>query len=305
MNKINWEDFLQRIKTGERLGSIAKAYGVHKYYLIASIILKIKENGIKKDKDKTIVEIEEYILKVFEYSRTMEKSICELSAEIDQLAIKHQQTEEEILTLLAEYKDFKKSGSDLIYEYDEYKEDFEKIIEMENERLKDSIEKALIIVDEIGANNYEQVKKCLKQNIEFKQILKKVCFIKEVSTLMLEEKKLEEAIRIVNEKRKEYYPYSQFTKDMNLMGFKVNTKSNVLYHLEDENLRVLAQIKECAMLLSESEDIKFKRGYKENNDLYKELEIIALEKGLTVEEFKELILLRFLDRNYTKVRKFR
>ncbi|MDU3523360.1 MAG: hypothetical protein E7F58_17250 [Clostridium saudiense] len=305
MNKINWEDFLQRIKTGERLGSIAKAYGVHKYYLIASIILKIKENGIKKDKDKTIVEIEEYILKVFEYSRTMEKSICELSAEIDQLAIKHQQTEEEIMTLLAEYKDFKKSGSDLIYEYDEYKEDFEKIIEMENERLKDSIEKALIIVDEIGANNYEQVKKCLKQNIEFKQILKKVCFIKEVSTLMLEEKKLEEAIRIVNEKRKEYYPYSQFTKDMNLMGFKVNTKSNVLYHLEDENLRVLAQIKECAMLLSESEDIKFKRGYKENNDLYKELEIIALEKGLTVEEFKELILLRFLDRNYTKVRKFR
>ena len=263
MNKINWEDFLQRIKTGERLGSIAKAYGVHKYYLIASIILKIKENGIKKDKDKTIVEIEEYILKVFEYSRTMEKSICELSAEIDQLAIKHQQTEEEIMTLLAEYKDFKKSGSDLIYEYDEYKEDFEKIIEMENERLKDSIEKALIIVDEIGANNYEQVKKCLKQNIEFKQILKKVCFIKEVSTLMLEEKKLEEAIRIVNEKRKEYYPYSQFTKDMNLMGFKVNTKSNVLYHLEDENLRVLAQIKECAMLLSESEDIKFKRGYKE------------------------------------------
>ena len=305
MNKINWEDFLQRIKTGERLGSIAKTYGVHKYYLIASIILKIKENGIKKDKDKTIVEIEEYILKVFEYSRTMEKSICELSAEIDQLAIKHQQTEEEIMTLLAEYKDFKKSGSDLIYEYDEYKEDFEKIIEMENERLKDSIEKALIIVDEIGANNYEQVKKCLKQNIEFKQILKKVCFIKEVSTLMLEEKKLEEAIRIVNEKRKEYYPYSQFTKDMNLMGFKVNTKSNVLYHLEDENLRVLAQIKECAMLLSESEDIKFKRGYKENNDLYKELEIIALEKGLTVEEFKELILLRFLDRNYTKVRKFR
>ena len=305
MNKINWEDFLQRIKTGERLGSIAKAYGVHKYYLIASIILKIKENGIKKDKDNTIVEIEEYILKVFEYSRTMEKSICELSAEIDQLAIKHQQTEEEIMTLLAEYKDFKKSGSDLIYEYDEYKEDFEKIIEMENERLKDSIEKALIIVDEIGANNYEQVKKCLKQNIEFKQILKKVCFIKEVSTLMLEEKKLEEAIRIVNEKRKEYYPYSQFTKDMNLMGFKVNTKSNVLYHLEDENLRVLAQIKECAMLLSESEDIKFKRGYKENNDLYKELEIIALEKGLTVEEFKELILLRFLDRNYTKVRKFR
>lgn len=305
MNKINWEDFLQRIKTGERLGSIAKAYGVHKYYLIASIILKIKENGIKKDKDKTIVEIEEYILKVFEYSRTMEKSICELSAEIDQLAIKHQQTEEEIMTLLAEYKDFKKSGSDLIYEYDEYKEDFEKIIEMENERLKDSIEKALIIVDEIGANNYEQVKKCLKQNIEFKQILKKVCFIKEVSTLMLEEKKLEEAIRIVNEKRKEYYPYNQFTKDMNLMGFKVNTKSNVLYHLEDENLRVLAQIKECAMLLSESEDIKFKRGYKENNDLYKELEIIALEKGLTVEEFKELILLRFLDRNYTKVRKFR
>ncbi|MFR2744943.1 MAG: hypothetical protein ACLTA9_12165 [Clostridium saudiense] len=305
MNKINWEDFLQRIKTGERLGSIAKAYGVHKYYLIASIILKIKENEIKKDKDKTIVEIEEYILKVFEYSRTMEKSICELSAEIDQLAIKHQQTEEEIMTLLAEYKDFKKSGSDLIYEYDEYKEDFEKIIEMENERLKDSIEKALIIVDEIGANNYEQVKKCLKQNIEFKQILKKVCFIKEVSILMLEGKKLEEAIRIVNEKRKEYYPYSQFTKDMNLMGFKVNTKSNVLYHLEDENLRVLAQIKECAMLLSESEDIKFKRGYKENNDLYKELEIIALEKGLTVEEFKELILLRFLDRNYTKVRKFR
>ncbi|CAM2076359.1 MAG: hypothetical protein NSGCLCUN01_00542 [uncultured Clostridium sp.] len=305
MNKINWEDFLQRIKTGERLGSIAKAYGVHKYYLIASIILKIKENGIKKDKDKTIVEIEEYILKVFEYSRTMEKSICELSAEIDQLAIKHQQTEEEIMTLLAEYKDFKKSGSDLIYEYDEYKEDFEKIIEMENERLKDSIEKALIVVDEIGANSYEQVKKCLKQNIEFKQILKKVCFIKEVSSLMLEEKKLEEAIRIVNEKRKEYYPYSQFTKDMNLMGFKVNTKSNVLYHLEDENLRVLAQIKECAMLLSESEDIKFKRGYKENNDLYKELEIIALEKGLTVEEFKELILLRFLDRNYTKVRKFR
>ena len=59
------------------------------------------------------------------------------------------------------------------------------------------------------------------------------------------------------------------------------------------------------MLLSESEDIKFKRGYKENNDLYKELEIIALEKGSTVEEFKELILLRFLDRNYTKVRKFR
>ena len=46
----------------------------------------------------------------------MEKSICELSAEIDQLAIKHQQTEEEIMTLLAEYKDFKKSGSDLIYE---------------------------------------------------------------------------------------------------------------------------------------------------------------------------------------------
>ena len=305
MNKINWEDFLQRIKTGERLGSIAKAYGVHKYYLIASIVLKIKENEISKEKNKTIVEIEKYILKVFECSRTIEKAICELSAEIDQLAMKHQQTEEEIMALLAEYKDFKKSGSVLINAYDKYKIDFEKIIEMENKRLKDSAEKALIIADEIGANSYDKVQKCLKQNNEFKQIFKKVCFIKEVSLLMLEGKKLEESIRLVSEKRKEYYPYSQFTKDINLMGFKVNTKSNVLYHLEDENLRVLAQIKECAMLLSESEDIKFKRGYKENNDLYKELGIIALEKGLTVEEFKELILLRFLDRNYTKVRKCR
>lgn len=305
MKKINWEDFLQRIKTGEKLGKIAKEYGVKKQYLITSIILKIKENEISEEKNKTIAEIEEYFFKVFEYSRTMEKSICKLSEEIEQLAIKYQQTEEEIITLLAEYKDFKKSGSDLIYEYDEYKEEFEKIIEIEEKGLRETVEKALIVAEESGANSYKEMNKHLKQNIEFKQIVKKVCFIKEVSLLMLEGKKLEESIRLVSEKRKEYYPYSQFTKDMNLMGFKVNTKSNILYHLEEENLRELAQIKETAMLLSEVEDIKFKRGYKENDDLNKELKIIALEKGITEEEFKRLILLRFLDRNYTKVRELR
>lgn len=305
MSKINWEDFLQRIKTGEKLGSIAKVYGVHKYYLIASIVLKIKENAISEEKNKTIDEIEEYILKVFKYSKTMEKSIYEITGEIIQLAKKYQQTEEEIITLLAEYRNFKKSGSDLIYEYDEYKDDFEKFIEIDKEGAKDIVEEGLSIAHEIGANSYDQIKKCLKQNSEIMQILKKVYFINDVSLLMLKGKKLEESIRIVSEKRKEYYPYSQFTKDINLMGFKVNTKSNILYHLDDELSRELAREKEAVKLLNECKDIEFKRGYEEEDDLYKELEIIALEKGLTMEKFIRVILLKHLDTNITKVRKFR
>ena len=52
----------------------------------------------------------------------------------------------------------------------------------------------------------------------------------------------------------------------------------------------------------EGKNIEFKRGYKTDNDLNKELEIIATEKGLTKEEFIRGILLKYLDSNYPKVR---
>lgn len=305
MKKINWEDFLKRIKKGERLGGIAKVYGVHKYYLITSIILKIKENEINKEKDKTICEIEEHFIDIFRGAKAVKEFNVEIGKEIEKTAEKHQKTVYEILELLDEYQEVKKSNSELIKEYDKYKNEFENIIKLTEEDLNNAIDKAVDLAEKYGAKNYKELDKYFKQNNDFAQILKKFSFIKAVSLLMLDEIKLEEAIRIINKKRNNSYTYEQFTKDINLMGFKVNTKSNILYHLEEENLREIAQIKETRILLNEIEDIKFKRGYKANYDLNKELEIIALEKGLTEEEFKELILLRFLDRNYTKVREFR
>lgn len=304
MKKINLEDVLKRIKKGERLGSIAKEYGVHKYYLITSIILKIKKNEMSEEKDKTLVEIEEYFIDIFRGVKAKEEPCIKISTEIEKIAQKHQKTVEEILDLLDEYQEIKKSDIELIEEYDKYKDEFENIIKLTEEGLNNAVDRVVDIAEKYGANSYKELNKYFKQNNDFVQILSKYAFINEVSFLMLNGTKLIESIRIINEKLNKTYTYKQFVKDINLMGFKVNIKSNILYHLEDENLRELAQIKEARILLYEIEDIKFKRGYKESDDLNKELEIIALEKGLTKEEFKQIILLKYLNSNYPKVREF-
>ncbi|MDU2674159.1 MAG: hypothetical protein E7C49_19445 [Clostridium sp.] len=305
MKKINWGDFLQRIKKGERLGSIAKLYGVHKYYLITSMILKIKDDKTSQEEKKTISEIEEYFTDVFRGVKIEQEACDEISIAIEKAAQKHKKSVNEIIQLFDEYREVKMSDSKLIREYDRYKDEFENIIELFEKSVNDASEIGIELSEKYGANSFKEIQKYFKQNKDFSQILVKYAFVNEVSLLMLNGKSLIESIQIVNSKRNKNYTYQQFVKDINLMGFKVNTKTNILYHLEDENLKELAQIEEARILLEEAEEIKFKRGYQEKDDLYKELEIIALEKGLTKEEFIRVILLKHLDANITKVREFR
>lgn len=305
MKKINWGDFLQRIKKGERLGSIAKVYGVHKYYLITSMILKIKDDKISQEEKKIISEIEEYFTDVFRGVKTEQEACDEISIAIEKAAQKHKKSVDEIIQLFDEYQEVKMSDSKLIREYDRYKDEFENISELFEKAVNDASDIGIELSEKYGANSYKEIQKYFKQNKDFSRILVKYAFVNEVGLLMLNGNSLIESIQIVNEKRNKNYTYQQFVKDINLMGFKVNTKTNILYHLEDKNLKELSQIEESRILLEEAEEIKFKRGYKRNDDLEKELEIIALEKGLNTEEFIQVILLKYLDSDYPRVRKFR
>lgn len=293
MKKINWEDVLKRVKEGESLGSIAKSYGTNKHYLTTIMFLNYKGKG-------EIFDIIEHLTNIANFIKTISNKQDNIELEINRLSSKYGKSEEEITELLKEYIEVKYCNIDLINDYDKYKVDFENIIEKNKEMRNDCV----LFAEEYGVWETKEGRKYFKQGFEFLKAADRYRFVHEVRLLMLKEEiSLSRAMQKVNEKMNKSITYSKFVKDINLMGFKVNNKSNIIYHIEG-NLKELSQMCEASILLEECNDIKFKRGYKEDDDLNKELETIALEKGLSKEEFKQMILLKYLDSNYPKVREF-
>ena len=293
MKKINWEDVLKRVKEGESLGSIAKSYGVHKHYLTTVMFLNLKNKGVFWD-------IFEHLMNVAKFIKATSNKRDSIELEINKLSNKYGKSEEEITELLNEYMEVKECNFDLINDYDKYKIDFEKIIDKKKEVGNDCV----LFSEEYDVWTIKEANKYFKQGLEFVKAADKYNFVHEVRLLMMQEVNLSRAIQNVNEKMNKSITYSKFVKDINLMGFKVNSKSNIMYHIEENDMKEIARSCEASILLEEYNEIKFKRGYKEYNDLYKELKIIALEKGLTKEEFIRVILLKYLDSNYPKVREF-
>lgn len=293
MKKINWEDVLKRVKEGESLGSIAKSYGIHKHYLTTIMFLNLKNKGV-------IFDIVEHLSNIAKFVKTTSNKKNSIELEINKLSNKYGKSEEEITELLNEYIEVKNCNVDLINDYDKYKVDFENIIE----KKKEIGNNCVLFAEEYDAWTTKGANKYFKQGLEFVKAADKYNFVHEVRLLMMQEINLSRAIQVVNEKMNKSITYSKFVKDINLMGFKVNSKANIMYHIEESDIKEIAQSCEASILLEEYNEIKFKRGYKENDDLYKELEIIALEKGLTKDEFTRVILSKYLDSNYPKVREF-
>lgn len=301
MKKYDVEIIVKRIIKGESIRKIAKNYKVHKYYLFSYIIESEKYNGfpIVGEMFKFMLEccevIDSFIHVNSRLKKLNEKVYSKFNIGIDDL--------QEYST---EYQEIKSNNNskllDKYIKYEPYINEFEEILRKINSIYEDCRIKFKI---DCSIDKREELDNVLESYQELKKVRDIYVQTTRIMRLIEDGKTFKEACEIVNLEFKAYITYDIYTKNYNLMGYGMNSKTHQYYFKDDKFMIEVIKEKECAELKREIEDIRFKRGYKENDDMNKELEIIALEKGLTLEEFKEFISLKFLDSNYPKVRKFR
>ena len=190
----------------------------------------------------------------------------------------------------------------MVYKYKKYEpyiKEFESIYKKLNDLYEDCSRKFKI---GCSVDKKEELEKILESYQELKKVNDVYNQTMRIMNLIEDGKTFKEACEIANSEFKTYITYDVYTKNYNLMGYGMNAKTRQYYFKDDKFMREVIKEKEYAELKREMENIEFKRGYKTDNDLNKELEIIATEKGLTKEEFIRGILLKYLDSNYLKVR---
>lgn len=299
MKKYDVESIVKRIIKGESIRKIAKEYKVHKYYLFSYIIESDKYNGFPNVADMFKFKLDAIDI-VFSFIR-----ITKLFEELDEKVYKELNIGIcDLEEYSIEYQEIKNNNSKLLYKYKKYEpyiKEFESIYKKLNDLYEDCSRKFKI---DCSVDKKEELDKILESYQELKKVNYVYLQTTRIMRLIEDGKTFKEACEIVNLQFKTYITYTIYTKNYNLMGYGMNTKTGKYYFKDDKFMIEVIKEEECAELKREIEDIKFKRGYKESDDMNKELEIIALEKGLTLEEFKEFISLKFLD-NYFKVRKLR
>lgn len=301
MNRFDVESIAKRIIKGESIRKIAKEYKVHKYYLFSYIMESNKYNDFPSvaDISKFMFECCEVLGRFIGVNiriNTLKKKIY------SEFNIGLYDLEEYYI----EYKEIKSNNDSKLLDnytiYEPYINEFEKIFE----EVKNIYEECRIKFKiDCSVDKKDELDKIFESYREFKKVRNIYLQTISIMNLIEEGKTFKEACEIVNLEFKTYITYSNYTKNYNLMGYGMNEKTRKYYFKEDELMIEAIKEQECIELKREAENIEFKRGYKENDDLYKELEIIAAEKGLTKEEFIRVILLKHLDVNVTKVREFR
>lgn len=300
MKRFDVESIVKRIIKGESIRKIAKEYKVHKYYLFSYIIECDKYNGfpIVGDMFKFKLDVIEMV-----YSFV---NINNLFKELDKKVYKEFNIGVyDLEEYFIEYEEIKNNNSKLLYKYKKYElyiKEFESIYKKLNDLYKECSRKFKI---DCSLDKKDGLDKILESFQELDKVNTVYAQTTRIMNLIEEGKTFKEACEIVNLEFKTYITYSNYTKNYNLMGYGMNEKTRKYYFKEDKLMIEAIKEQECIELKREAENIEFKRGYKENDDLYKELEIIAAEKGLTKEEFIRVILLKHLDVNVTKVREFR
>lgn len=300
MKKYDVESIVKRIIKGESIKKIAKEYKVHKYYLFSYIIESDKYKGFPSVADMFKFKCDAIDI-LFSFIR-----ITKLFEELDEKVYKEFNIGIcDLEEYSIEYQEIKNYNSKLLYKYKKYEpyiKEFESICKKLNDLYEDCSRKFKI---DCSVDKKEELDNILESYQELEKVNDVYNQTMRIMNLIEDGKTFKEACEIVNLEFKTYITYDVYTKNYNLMGFGVNTKTRKYYFKDDKFMIEVIKEKECAEFKREIEDIKFKRGYKENDDMNKELEIIALEKGLTLEEFKEFISLKYLDSNYPKVRKLR
>lgn len=297
MRKYDVESIVKRIIKGESIRKIAKDYKVHKYYLFSYIIESDKYNyfPIVGDMFKFKIDVIDI---VYSFIR-----INNLFKELDEKVYKELNIGiYDLEEYSIEYQEIKNKNSKLVYKYKKYEpyiKEFESIYKKLNDLYEDCSRKFKI---GCSVDKKEELEKILESYQELKKVNDVYNQTMRIMNLIEDGKTFKEACEIANSEFKTYITYDVYTKNYNLMGYGMNAKTRQYYFKDDKFMREVIKEKEYAELKREMENIEFKRGYKTDNDLNKELEIIATEKGLTKEEFIRGILLKYLDSNYLKVR---
>lgn len=297
MRKYDVESIVKRIIKGESIRKIAKDYKVHKYYLFSYIIESDKYNGfpIVGDMFKFKIDVMEIVYSFIRINNLFEELDKKVYKEFN---IGIYDLEEYSI----EYQEIKSNDSKLLYQYKQYEpyiKEFESIYKKLNDLYEDCSRKFKI---DCSVDKKEELDKILESYQELEKVNDVYNQTMRIMNLIEDGKTFKEACEIANSEFKTYITYDVYTKNYNLMGYGMNAKTRQYYFKDDKFMREVIKEKECAELKREMENIEFKRGYKTDNGLNKELEIIATEKGLTMEEFTRGILLKYLDSNYPKVR---
>lgn len=284
--KINISKTINRIiKDGEKISLIAKEYGLKKEYFFALLM----ENLKNEKNEKKIRDMVQYYCDFDVFIKTLIAKIEELENIRKEVCSKHKITEKELNSVIEEYlEDI--NNKKLADCYKKYKEELESIFYLEN-ILKET---TFNFIDKIGVSrntwfsNYKQRKESF---FEYKNLSVMYNLILEVGAECTrnESNLIDELIRLGFD---EDIRYKEFIKNFDLFGFKFNPKTKFIYHESDENTKELSKSYEAEIERNRLRELKYRIGIENNIDV--ELEKKAREKGLTYDEFLEIIKYEYL-----------